>query len=51
MRAENPTEIKQRISERKLITEDLADLQKEMAELNQVMNTIKRCSVKEVILS
>ena len=34
-----------------MITEDLEDLQKDMAELNQVMNTIKRCSVNEVILS
>ena len=51
MRAENPTESKQRSSKRKVITEDLEDLQKDMAELNQVMNTIKRCSVNEVILS
>jgi len=51
MRAENPIGIKQRSSERKVITEDLEDLQKDMAELNQVMNTVKRCSVKEAILS
>ena len=51
MRAEKPIEIKQQSSERKVITEDLEDLQKDMAELSQVMNTIKRCSVKEVILS
>jgi len=51
MRTEKPIEIKQRSSERKVITEDLEDLQKDMAELNKVMNMIKRCSVKEVILS
>jgi len=51
MRAENPIEIKQQSSERKVITEYLEDLQKDMAELNQVMNMVKRCSVKEVILS
>jgi len=51
MRVEKPFEIKQRSSERKLITEELQDLQKDMAELNQVMSMIKRCTVKEVILS
>jgi len=51
MKAGKPIEIRQRSSERKVITEDLEDLQKDMAELNQVMNMIKRCSVKEVILS
>jgi hypothetical protein len=51
MRVEKPFEIKQLSSERKLITEELQDLRKEMAELNQVMSTIKRCTVKEVILS
>jgi len=51
MRVEKPFEIKQLSSERKLITEELQDLQKDMAELNQVMSMIKRCTVKEVILS
>jgi len=51
MREEKPIEIKQRGSERKVIAEDLEDLQKDMAELNQVMNTIKRCTVNEVMLS
>jgi len=48
---EKPFEIKQRSYERKVITEDLEDLQKDITELNQVMKAIKRCSVKEVILS
>jgi len=51
MRVEKSFEIKQLSSERKLITEELQDLQKDMAELNQVMSMIKRCTVKEVILS
>jgi len=49
MRVEKPFEIKQLSSERKVITEELEDLQKDMAELNQVMRTIKRCTVKEEI--
>ena len=51
VRVEKPFEIKQRSSERKVITEELEDLRKDMAELNQVMSMIKRCTVKEVILS
>ena len=50
MRVEKPFEIKQLSYERKVITKELEDLQKDMAELNQVMSTIKRCTVKEVIL-
>ena len=37
MRVETPFEIKQRSSNRKVITEEPEDLQKDMAELNQVM--------------
>jgi hypothetical protein len=51
MRVEKPFEIKQLSSEGKVITEELEDLQKDMAELNQVLSRIKRCTVKEVILS
>jgi len=51
MRVEKPLEIKQWSSERNVITEELEDLKKDMAELNQVMSTIKKCTVKEVILS
>jgi len=51
MRVEKPFEIKQLSSERKVITEELEDLQKNMAELNQVLSRIKRCTVNEVILS
>ena len=45
MRVEKRFEIKQRSSERKIMTEELEDLQKDMAEINQVMSTIKRCTV------
>jgi len=45
MRVETPFKTKQRSSERKVITEELEDLQNDMAELNQVMSTIERCIV------
>ena len=40
MRVEKPFQIKQGSSERKVITEELKVLQKDMAELNHVMSTI-----------
>jgi len=48
---EKAFELNHQSSERKVITEELEDLQKDMIELNQVLSSIKRCSVKEVILS
>jgi len=48
---EKAFEIKQQGSERKAITEELEDLQRDMVELKQVLSLIKRCSVKELILS
>jgi hypothetical protein len=51
MSVEKPFEINQQSSERKEVTEELEDLQRNMVELNQVPGLIKRCSVKEVILS
>jgi hypothetical protein len=50
MSVEKAFEINQQSSERKVITEELEDLQRNMGELNQVQRSIKRCSVKEVIL-
>jgi hypothetical protein len=44
-------EINQQSAERKVITEELEDLQRDVVELNQVLSSINRCSVKEVILS
>jgi len=44
-------EINQQGSERKVITEELEDLQSDMVELKQVLSSIKKRSVKEVILS
>jgi hypothetical protein len=43
--------INQRGSESKVITEELEDLQRDMVEIKEVLSLIKRCSVKEVILS
>jgi len=51
MSVEKAFEINQQSSERKVITEELEDLQKDIVELNQVLSSIKWCSVKEVILS
>jgi hypothetical protein len=48
---ENAYEINQQSAERKVITEEFENLQRDMVELNQVLSLIKRCSVKEVILS
>ena len=47
---ENAFEINQESSETKIITEELEDLQKDMVELNQVLCSTKRCSVKEMIV-
>jgi hypothetical protein len=51
MSVEKAFEINQQSSERKVITEELEDLQRDIVELNHVLSSIKRCSVKEVILS
>ena len=48
---EKAFEINRQGSERKVITEELEDLQRDMVELNQVLSSIKKCSVKEVIPS
>ena len=48
---EKAFEINQQGSGRKVITEELEDPQRDLVELNQVLSSIKRCSVKEVILS
>jgi hypothetical protein len=50
MSVEKAFEINQQSSERKLITEALEDLQKDMVELNEVLCLIKTCSVKEMVL-
>ena len=51
MSVEKAFKINRQGSERKVITEELEDLQRDKVELNQVLSLIKRCSVKEVILS
>jgi len=51
MSVEKVFEINQQGSERKVITEELEDLQSDMVELKQVLSSIKKRSVKEVILS
>jgi hypothetical protein len=51
MSVEKAFEINQQSSERKVITEELEDLQTGIEELNQVLSSLKRCSVKEIILS
>ena len=51
MNVEKAFEIKQQRSERKAITEELEDLQRDMVELKQDLSSIKRCSLKELILS
>jgi len=51
MSVEKAFEINHQGSERKVITEELEDLQRDTVELKQVLSSIKRCSVKEVILS
>jgi hypothetical protein len=51
MSVEKAFETNRQSSERKVITEELEDLQRDIVELNQVLSSIKRCSVKEVILS
>jgi hypothetical protein len=51
MSVEKAFEINQQSSERKVITEELEDLQRGIVELNQVLSSLKRCSVKEVTLS
>jgi hypothetical protein len=51
MSVEKAFEIIQQSSERKVITEELEDLQRDIAEMNQVLSSIKWCSVKKVILS
>jgi hypothetical protein len=51
MSVEKAFEINLQSSERKVITEELEDLQRDIVELNQVLSSIKWCSVKEVILS
>jgi hypothetical protein len=48
---EKAFEIIQQSSERKVITEEPEDLQRDTVELNQVLSLIKRCLMKEVILS
>jgi len=50
MSVEKAFEINQQSSGRKETTEELEDLQRDMVE-NQVLGLIKRCSVKEVIVS
>ena len=44
-------EINQQSSEGKVITEEIEALQRDMVVLNQVLSSIKRCSVKEIMLS
>jgi len=52
MNEEKAFEINQQSFEEKgEITEELEGLQKDIVDLNQVLALIKRCSVKEVILS
>jgi hypothetical protein len=51
MSVEKAFEINQHSFERKVITEELEDLKRDMVELNQVLRSVKRCSVKEVVLS
>ena len=50
MSVEKAFEINQQSSERKVKTEALEDLQKDMVELNEVLCLIKTCSVKEMVL-
>jgi hypothetical protein len=50
MSVEKAFEINQQSSEGK-ITEELEDLQRGMVEINQILSSVKRCSVKEIILS
>ena len=50
MSVEKAFEINQQSSERKVKTEALEDLQKDMVELNEVLCSIKTCSVKEMVL-
>jgi len=51
MSVERAFEINHQSSERRGITEELEDLQRDMVELNQVLSSVKRCTVKEVILA
>jgi hypothetical protein len=51
MYMEKAFESNQQSSERTVITEELDDPQRDMVELNQLLSSLKRCSVKEVILA
>ena len=51
MIVENPLGTELKSLESNVTNKEIEDLQKDMAELNQVMNVIKRCSVKEAILA
>ena len=51
MSVERAFEINHQSSERRGITEELEDLQRDMVELNQVLSSVKRYTVKEVILA
>jgi len=51
MSLERAFEINHQSSERRGITEELEDLQRDMVELNQVLSSVKRCTVKVVILA
>ena len=48
MSVEKASEFNQQSPERKVITEEAEDLQRDMVALNQVLSSIKRCSVKVI---